>query len=238
MTKFEDDMNIVLSCYFTSKPDPQRGIFVRRDHWDYMDVWAKSLVRTNMHGVVLTDCSEKFIRKHQTSHLQFVQTRLMLPEQYSVNDERFFLFLKYLEASNADRVFISDISDVEFKQNILNLMSTPCVIYAGTNDAWNNKPIQFRRLRRLIGDDQAERMRNLPIYCPGCFGGSRLQVLNLVKRTIYSIQYGVRIGMYNTNLAAFNFAIEALNFSIETGNVYFSEFKKYQYDTSAAVRHK
>ena len=234
-------MDLVLSCYFTEKPDPQRGKFVRADDFDYIWKWHKSIHSRKMNALVFTDCSEDFTLQHCSKRLTFIKTRLSQDERMSINDERIKLFIDYLRAAkNVERVFISDISDVVFNKDIFKLMGVPDSLYVGNNNAtWNMKPVIYPKLRHLVGDQNAQDMRNEVIYNPGTFGGDKKLVLGVLDRTWRSIEYGIRNDLYNVNMPAFNFALMvALRLPIITGYPYFTKFKKYENDSPAAVRHK
>ena len=236
--------DVVLSCYFTSKPDPQVFLengteeYVKANDYDYMRIWAESLTKLNMKAVVFSDCSVDFYNRYIPKGISVIHQHL--ESDLSVNDERFLIFERYLLAHpEIDRILITDISDVEFKRNIFKMMSsTEGIVTVGSNDSWAEKPKIYQRLQQLVTAHRCNKMLPMPIYWAGTFGGNRATILELLAKTNEWIMHGKHIGMYNVNLLAFNYALYRMAPGIVTGHPFFSKLKAYEYVTTAAVRHK
>jgi hypothetical protein len=237
----QQSKSLVLSCYIGGiKPDPQRGTTVCLDSGIYIGPWRESVIKHGLDALVVTNCSEGFAVNYETQRLRFeLLPRLEYGAEFSINDERFYYFARILgRLADPMRVMITDISDVEFNRDPFQSMAGES-LYVSSNDTWADKPVVYKeRLVPLVGEQEAAAMRKLPIYCPGAWGGPRDKVLAVVARTLKTIEYGVRRGLYNCNLAAFNYALRQIQPDIITGHPHFSQFKKYERDGLAAVRHK
>ena len=126
--------NVILGAYFAGKSHPQHGQTVTASSFDYFAGWYHSICRLGLHGVLLHDhLSESFAAKYEqwfatlggnarggSFRFQRVQ-----PGDFTVGDERFFLFrdcLKGAESNQVRHVFIVDVADAWFRADPFGLL--------------------------------------------------------------------------------------------------------------------
>jgi hypothetical protein len=147
------------------------------------------------------------------------------------------VFKEYLDdhIEDYDKILITDISDVEFLKNPFDLIGDDYRLYVGSNDTWGSKPLVKARYEGMIDDSN----NDMPIYHAGTWGGRREIVRAVLKNMVYGLDW--RLG-YNINLAVFNLVVFQIKRHspnlIYTGYPFTTEFKKYQKNTDAYIRHK
>lgn len=129
--------NLVLGAYFAGKPHPQHGWSVSPKYFDYFADWYHSIRRLGLNAVLLHDhlpdeFTSKFSRwfdelggKERGGSFQFLKVEL---GEFTAGDERFFHFRDYLAASDAENVFIVDVSDAWFHRDPFRLLTERAVV--------------------------------------------------------------------------------------------------------------
>jgi hypothetical protein len=226
-------MNIILTSYFVTRPDPQRGVSVNPNDPDLYGGWVNTLEALGLAGVIFADhdlCVDSLnvtVMPHE------------LKTGWSTNDERFWAYYDYLTAhKDIDNVFLTDLFDVDFFGNPFGLISDDYDLYCGCGAGF---PGTIGDNRWLINKMKEAYGR---VYYPdrvtlnaGVIGGRRGLVRDLIYRMLDDmLSLG---GDKNINMAAFNknahdlFAPDR----IMVGPPLTSLFKKYEAG-GFAIRHK
>lgn len=121
---------VVLTCYMTSKQDPQRHIIHESNNYEYMKPWYETMCKLGLHGIIFHDnLNDEFINKYQTDKIFFKKAVM---GKYSINDERYMLYYKFLLENSYKYILMTDISDVHINKNPFDVI-TDDKIFVGTN---------------------------------------------------------------------------------------------------------
>ncbi len=258
--------DVVLTTYFTGKPDPQkrsRGRFnyLKRlktwhrsrsggataekfgvagiDDFDRIRVWYESLLKVGCRGVIFHDyLSDWFTRQYTCPEITFVQYDLTTPR--SMNDERYYCYLQYLQANpGIKRVFLLDLFDVEFFSNPFDLMNPDRYdLYCGANEGEFNDEMNGEKMIATFGE--AYYQFELKLHAGTC-GGTRENIEKLLipmVKTFDELTTGNKLD--NVNMAVYNKCVYD-HFDknrIMWGNPLNSRFKAYEASGNFAIRHK
>mmetsp|Transcript_8438 Transcript_8438/g.35262 ORF Transcript_8438/g.35262 Transcript_8438/m.35262 type:complete len:315 (+) Transcript_8438:41-985(+) len=104
---------VVLSTYFTSKPDFQRKAYVASDTFAYIQPLYDSAIEQGVDLVLFHDgLSQASLAEWSNERVSFVSVALRAT--IAMNDERFLFYDEFLaEHSEYDYVLMADVSDVE-----------------------------------------------------------------------------------------------------------------------------
>ena len=179
--------NLILGAYFAGKRHPQHGQSVTSASFDYFADWFHSILRLGLSGVLLHDhLSEAFTTKYTQwfdvlggtrRGGSFCFHRVELGD-FTVGDERFFLFRDYLQrtevAPRVRHVFIVDVADAWFQRDPFTLLKRRRVwdylditgLKDAVNSALGRESDPFRAPEGLAGwwRRQAEQMRKREEY--------------------------------------------------------------------------
>lgn len=126
--------NVVVTCYFTLKPDPQTGFSRNSADFKYIQPWYDSLLKTGAHGIILHDGLEaEFIARYQTPTIQF---RYCEMGNYSIFEERWLLYHLFLQQlPQLEKVFFTDSNDVYITKNPFAFITHETALYVGRDNA-------------------------------------------------------------------------------------------------------
>ncbi len=132
--KDKEFKTIVVTCYFTLKPDPQTGFSRNSADFKYIQPWYDSLLKTGAHGIILHDgLEQEFITKYQTSQIQF---RYCEMGNYSIFEERWLLYHLFLQQlPQLEKVFFTDSNDVYITKNPFPFITNELSLYVGRDNA-------------------------------------------------------------------------------------------------------
>jgi hypothetical protein len=178
---------VVLSNYFTSKNDPVRGFRQQNDNFDYLANWYHSIHELGLRGIVFYDqLSTEFLEKYSTDKVSFVRCKL---GNYSLNDERFFIFKEFIsQLSSEIYVITTDINDVVFNKNPLFLLKTsPDKLFVGRGDrrSWKCGTWTLKALKAFYDKFPGKvnpSMWDFPVLNPGTVGGKSENVFILYQK--------------------------------------------------------
>lgn len=190
--------NVVLTCYMTSKKDPQRNIHQDSNNYDYIKPWYETMKKMDLHGIIFYDTlSDEFVKQYQTDKIIFKKSEM---GSYSINDERFIIYYRYLQKNPYKNVLMTDVSDVFIMKNPFDLInSDKTKIYVGTNvvgiGADRRTPIWFERrawkidpfnnkLRISNYDETGFTDKKYQIYSAGLIGGEYDKMMWLLENMI------------------------------------------------------
>jgi len=237
--------NCVVSCYFTSVEDTQRGVKQEKDKSDYIEAWYQSLKNKNVNIVILHDgLSDSFIRKYPDITFEKVNH---VPDGMILYDYRWHVGFEFLKKADIENVFFTDISDVvmvnnpfeqkEYKKGILFCGDEPCVI---RENVWLRKSLENKNLMQLDKFlslyDGYKRVVN-----PGVLGGDKKTVLSFLKiftNWLTELKDRERDGI--GDIMVFNYCVrtQTNNISKKYGFPVNSIFKKYEKRKDVWFKHK
>lgn len=65
--------NVVMSVYFNSNPDPQRGNYIEKDNFEYIKPWYESVIKNKLNGILFHDnLSDDFLKKYESEYVKFI----------------------------------------------------------------------------------------------------------------------------------------------------------------------
>jgi hypothetical protein len=243
--------NVVLTSYFRSRPDPQRKkpngdeLFVDSDSFDYIYPWYVSMSHAGLHGIIFHDgLSEEFVSRYTTDKIRFLRVTL---GGFSTNDERFLIYLYYLEkAQGHEKILMTDVSDVFIKRDPFFMMdgdedglwvgqdraATPTV----SSSPWavNKANAMFQQARGALpaGPDFGA----MPLMNAGVVGGTRGAVLKLLRG--FSLVFNQIGNANNHNMMALHYVVYRQKMKVRMGYPLTSGFKQYEFNTGACIVHK
>ncbi len=210
--------NVVLTSYFTSELDAQRGIRKKSNCFSYISDWYKSVVRLGMSAVIFHDglgpeFQHKLTQYHPRVSFEYVPSL----KGRSTNDARFYSYLKYLEHHPDIRhVLLTDIADVSFQMDPFKLMHLLGEwLYIGSDvDTFPNMetmPWMQERFTSCFRNYSVE--RGLPhtltqmntVYNAGVIGGSRELMLTVLTKVVAYLD--TTPPQSNCNMPAVNIAV-------------------------------
>lgn len=133
----ENDLNlkeVIVTCYFTLKPDPQTGYSRNAAEFKYIQPWYDSMFKIGAHGIILHDGLEQaFIDRYETTQLQF---RYCEMGNYSIFEERWLLYYLFLQQlPQLEKVFFTDSNDVYITKNPFAFITNETALYVGRDNA-------------------------------------------------------------------------------------------------------
>tara|TARA_Y100000385_G_scaffold246985_1_gene266683 strand:+ start:1288 stop:2052 length:765 start_codon:yes stop_codon:yes gene_type:complete len=243
-----DSENVILTCYFNTKKDPQAGAssqhkdFVDSNSYDYMYSWYMSMNHIGLSGIIFHDnLSEEFIEKYETDKIKFIKVEL---GSYSTNDERFIIYSMYLEKAKYKKVFMTDISDVFIKKDPFELIGddylhigkdmeqTPKLGMNGWCVQKANQLIQEGKGQLKVNQDFAE----MTLMNAGVIGGRLNIVLELIRNM--SKVFEILKSNNNNNMMTLHYVIYKMNLKSKTGYPLTSKFKQFEITSDACIIHK
>jgi len=146
--KDNDLKTVVVTCYFTLKPDPQTGSIRNAADFKYIKPWYDSLLKIGAHGIILHDGLEaEFIALHQTPTIQF---RYCEMGNYSIFEERWLLYHLFLrQLPQLEKVFFTDSNDVHITKNPFPFITKKSALYVGRDNANRIKDSGWLEAERL-----------------------------------------------------------------------------------------
>lgn len=198
---------VLVTTYFTARPDPQRGLAQAPDSYDYIAPWYESVNRLGLSGIIFHDgLSGDFVRRYTTANVSFVA--VSADYAFSTNDHRFFVYRDYLRTSAADAVFFTDVSDVTIAMDPFDFVE-PDTLYVGDNgrrriaaNAWLRDLAARSHREEYIAFCRSHSRRRS--YNAGVLGGTRGVVLSFVDRMCEQL-LAAQCHELNTNMLVFNF---------------------------------
>lgn len=178
-------VSVVVTCYFTLKPDPQTGFSRNSADFKYIQPWYDSLLKTGANGIILHDGLEaEFIARYQTPTIQF---RYCEMGNYSIFEERWLLYHLFLQQlPQLEKVFFTDSNDVFITQNPFPFITSETALYVGRDNANRIKDSGWLKDERLMFLEEskyslAKSYEYQWVYNAGVTGGSYRVMLFLTR---------------------------------------------------------
>ena len=108
---------VIVTCYFTLKPDPQLGTLRNSADFKYIQPWYDSIMKIGAVGIILHDGLESaFIERYQNEQVQF---RFCEMGNYSIFEERWLLYHLFLKQTLVFlHFYLTNILNFHVKQMI------------------------------------------------------------------------------------------------------------------------
>lgn len=178
---------LILTCYFIKKADPQQHITRLNADFNYIKPWYESIVKLQLNGIILHDGLEKdFIDKYEN---EFVQFRLCVSGNYSIFEERWFAYYQFIEQTNIEWIFFTDINDVFITSNPFRFANKAKTLYIGRDNA-NKIRLSGWMLNEMIKFVEDSKYKiNFTylfqhVYNAGVVGGNREIMLFFISKII------------------------------------------------------
>ncbi len=229
--------NIVLTCYLTARPDPQRGLLWPTDDDETVRTWIKSVQRCHLRAVIFhDDLSPGFIGRWTSDAVQFERVEWKTPFAWSALEERIRIYRDYLQDHEFDYAVTTDLSDVEFYHDPFPLMGDPHAIYIGS---------ELHQLGQTCVAEWMMRAYHSLVYSDrqllnaGIIGGRRPTLVHFFNRYLSELTFALIGTQPPVDMAAFNRLIQREKISYVTGYPLHTVFRKNEGPQSgAAIRHK
>jgi hypothetical protein len=176
---------VIVTCYFTLKPDPQTGSIRNSADFKYIQPWYDSLQKIGANGIILHDGLEhEFIARYQTPTIQF---RYCEMGNYSIFEERWLLYLLFLQQlPQLEKIFFTDSNDVYITKNPFSFITNETALYVGRDNANRIKDSGWLKEERLIFLEEskyslAKSYEYQWVYNAGVTGGSYRVMLFLTR---------------------------------------------------------
>jgi hypothetical protein len=227
----------VLAIMLTSKPDPQRGEKISTNYATYLRPWWNTVNRVGLSGVVLHDgLPHDFIASATTKHVRF---ECIEPGDWPILHDRHRLLCEYLKSHDDEYVFITDISDVAFKRDPFQLIRNDRGQHRLFIGSEQKNIGESRCLRYEVAEQfgcllHAERQ----VVNPGIIGGLKHEVIHFLEKVIACIAEQRRL--LNSDMSIVNKVVHDTYAwgELFTGLPLHSRFKKWEYNSPAAILHK
>jgi hypothetical protein len=178
---------VIITCYFTKKADPQSNIVRAVADIKYIEPWYYSILKLKIKGIIIHDgLEDSFIQQYQNEYVQF---REFKAGKYSIFEERWMAYYLFISETNLKNVFITDASDVIITKAPFNVITNPLTLYIGRDGA--NKiglsSWMTEELDNYITDSKCKIRRTYyyqQVYNAGVVGGSRKLLLFFIGRVI------------------------------------------------------
>ncbi len=263
----EEDKNlteVIVTCYFTLKPDPQSGSTRNAADFRHIQPWYESVMKIGASGIVLHDGLERaFIEQFSNNQIQFRYCEL---GNYSIFEERWLLYNIFLQQlPQLEKVFFTDSNDVYITKNPFPFITSNSALYVGRDNA--NRIKDSGWLKAECDQYVLESSYKLPrtyqyqwVYNAGVCGGSRslmLFVTNEVSKLIFRAASDFHKDMTLLNLVIHNHFYPQLSSknwnqklvdtkndtlashpNLITGYPFNSGFKDHDFDSTAYFIHK
>lgn len=247
--------NIILTNYFTSKQDPQKHKYKKKqkaenvgflrdkgkwpsDSKKLISPWINTLTLLNLKGVIFFDSSisKKFTHECTNDNVSFEYYKISTG--WSLNDERFLCWYNWLTKHDSIKnVFTTDLFDVIFNKNPFDLITDEYDIYTGQNQ---NKPIEksSRISRRMKGRYGKILHKDKIDASAGVIGGPRDNMLKLFECMLK--EFKKFNNSSNNNMIVYNKCLYDLFDSkrVLVGPPVSSKYRHYQKSGNFAIKHK
>ena len=231
--------NIILTSYFTGKPDPQRNVNIKANDPGYISQWCKSIAAVGLAGIIFHNgLSKSFIKRFTSAAVSFKRVVL---GAYSTNDERFLHWHAYLKSlkKKYEYALMTDVSDVVFVRDPFQFMEL------------TNFNLYFGQEQRIIGDNMtmvkfmtefygSVLYGNKKVLNAGTIGGKFPAILGFLEHMGVEIN---RIGsLGNCNMSALNYVAYSKykRSDFYAGRPFTSAFKAFEHPetTECYIVHK
>jgi len=156
----KEQKELIVTCYFVNKKDPQYGNILTRPNIDYIKPWYNSMIKLNLSGIILHDgIDEDFIKLYETEKIKF---RYFQYGNYSIFEERWFAYYFLLSNLNLKKVFFTDVNDVFITKDPFKTHSNNELLYVGRDQV--NKTRHSNWLEIELNNFKIDANFKVPFY--------------------------------------------------------------------------
>lgn len=217
--------DIVFTTYLTR--DQSYTPPAPRDSYAYMQIWAESVVRQGMHGVVLYDeLSPTFVAMFSSLQVTFRRVDASFGSDRTPNDRRFFVYERILAHERGIRfAFLADVRDVKFQKNVFEYARSvhppdarPLLFTGAEHLSIGNNTYLTMLRKKMCVDWSDEHALSHRLYNAGFMGATRATLLIVVRAICDELRSMPPAG--NCNMLAYNMALLATPLLHELDVVY------------------
>jgi len=219
---------MVLTSYFTTKKDWQRGKYAKPSFSKIQKLYQTAITNGLSVSVLYDSLPQDFIDAYASQRFRFVQVNLTeFDKRYGVNDVRYFFFQRLL-SQNSDwkSIFIVDAFDVRSGMNPCAGIQPGKIFVGGEQDRLKKHPWMKARFQKMGGKYNqwytSKVTEKMKILNCGLTGGHRDIMLKFLTRMVQVLQDpALAIRQKNEDI---NLNMAALNY------ILYTEFEgKFQY---------
>lgn len=231
-------MNVILTNYFTTKKDPQRGKPTKKDNYKLISPWLESVNRLKLNGIIFYDSlSDNFINKLSSDYVTFIPYQIKT--NWSLNDERFLCWFEFLKENiKYKQIITTDLFDVKINKDPFKLVNDKKYkLYLGCNSnrKISNNMYICKKMKKIYKEVYHKDKTSVNA---GVIGGNRKYIIQLFDRMINEFQkQNLKMNM---NMAVYNkcvYDLYKVN-EIFIGYPLTSRFKRYEENGSYYIKHK
>jgi len=233
-------MDIILSSYYTTKPDPQKDKYINNNNFEYIKYFYNSIKKHNLNCVIFHDnLNDNFIDMYTTDKILFIKINLDQYKRTSLNDIRFYVYYEYIKNNDINNVIFTDISDVIVINNPFDNYIQKNYIYIckdrnrTLNHYWVKNKIEQAYNKSIFNDISMDNI----LLNAGVIGGYKDIIIKFLKLVLAEFE--------NTNLKS-NANMPVINYIIHKyfkymyicGYPFCSEFFKNEIRNDVYFKHK
>jgi len=209
---------MILTSYFTTKKDWQRGKYVKPTFSKIQKLYQTAVTNGLSVSVLYDVLPQEFLDTYSTERFGFVQVNLtQFDKRYGVNDVRYFFFERLVQQNREWKyIFIVDAFDVRSGMNPCSGMQPGKIYVGGEQDRLKKHPWMKARFQKMGGKYNqwytTKVTDKLKILNCGLTGGQRDMMLKLLSRMVQVLQdpaLAIRQKNedINLNMAALNYIL-------------------------------
>lgn len=109
--------NIITSCFFTGKTDPQRFAHLKND-FSLISDWYESIMSLGINAILFYDnLDNETVNKYSNQNIQFVKDDSYEKQNFSAAEHRWTLYKEYFTNNRFDNIFATDCTDLLVRQD-------------------------------------------------------------------------------------------------------------------------
>ncbi len=235
--------DIILSTYFSSYPDPQRGNHIDENDFDYIKPLYQSVFDLGLGCIIFYDnLSQEFVDHYSTDNIKFINVTL---GNLSLNDERNLIYYAYIltHATKIKNVLMVDVSDVYIFKNPFDLVRNhDNTLFLGRSnlELVKDSYVNYTRSQKFgkdAGIQIPSQYFSMRLFNAGTIGGSIHVVLYLLRQMTYFFKcYSTN---RNHNMTVLNYCVFLYFQESQTLNkVYFLRLRQFLLKIASLVHAK
>lgn len=221
------DVDVVLSSYYTMKNDPLYKKHVDTDSHNYMLPWYETVKAHGLFGVVFHDSlSPEFTEQYSLPNIQFIKVDSSVFNN-SNNDLRFLVYLDFLRDHYFKKVLMTDLCDVMFLKNPFDFIDSPEKLYIGSETRKIKNSMFCVELFKQVYPEF--KYWDMTILNAGIAGGYHGMILEFLEKFASELteRPQEKENPLNMDMAIFNHVVYTyFNDRYVTGHPLHTEFKK------------
>ncbi|CAE7195994.1 GATL10 [Symbiodinium pilosum] len=209
---------MVLTSYFTTKKDWQRGKYVKPTFSKVQKLYQTAVTNGLTVSVLYDELPQDFLDVYTSERFRFVQVNLtQFDKKYGVNDVRYFFFERLVQQNRDWKyIFIVDAFDVRSGMSPCPALQPGKIYVGGEQDRLKKHPWMKARFQKMGGKYNqwytTKVTDKLKILNCGITGGQRDVMLKLLSRMVQVLQdpaLAIRQKNedINLNMAALNYIL-------------------------------